>query len=141
MALASRDGARAFMHFVSKFRKGAKRSFWKRYKEAKGDEHRISKTYRQIDSHVVHASKAMEAAGHKLRSTYMKKLKAYWKAKYSYPGKTKLQKAAASKKRHAAKVTMKKARSNLQSFKKTMRTAKHHAKKLRKGLKHAMKKL
>jgi hypothetical protein len=141
MALASRDGARAFIHFVSKFKKGAKVSFWQSYKKAKADEHLVSKIYRKIDSHVVRASKAMKTAGHKMRGTYMKKLKAYWKAKYSYPGKTKQQKAAAKKKRHAAKVVMKKARSNLEGFKKTMRTAHHHAKKLREGLKHAMKKL
>merc|ERR1712205_200045 len=73
----------------------------------------------------------------------MAKLKDYWKAKYTQldeKGKP-IPKATLKKSRHYAKLKMKHARSQQWHFKRSMSKAHHHAKKLRKGLQQALRKI
>jgi len=142
MALAQRAGARAFIKFVNTFRTGAKKNFRADYKNAKIHERQLKKIYHKICHHVSHAWKAMKAHGKKLHAVYMTELKHYWKAKYSCGGDKKPAiKAALKKARHAAKLKMKHARGVSWHFKQSMHKAHHHAKKLRKGLQQALRKI
>lgn len=143
MALAQRAGARAFIKFVNTFRAGAKKNFRADYKTAKIHERQLKKIFRKICHHVSHAWKAMKTHGKKLHAAYMAKLKDYWKAKYTQldeKGKP-IPKATLKKSRHYAKLKMKHARSQQWHFKRSMSKAHHHAKKLRKGLKQAIRKI
>merc|ERR1712036_197071 len=143
MALAQRAGARAFMKFVSTFRTGAKKNFRAEYKNAKIHERQLKKIYHKICHHVSHAWKAMKLHGKKLHAVYMTELKHYWKAKYSCAGAKKKPaiKVALKKARHDAKQKMKLSRSQQWHFKRSMSKAHHHAKKLRKGLQQALRKI
>merc|ERR1711988_1104435 len=143
MALAQRAGARAFIKFVNSFRTGAKKNFRASYKNAKIHERQLKKIYHKICHRVSHAWKAMKGHGKKLHATYMTALKHYWKAKYSCVGDKKKPsiKVALKKARHNAKQKMKHARSQQWHFKRSMSKAHHHAKKLRKGLQQALRKI
>lgn len=140
IALAQKAGARAFLHFVESFRRGARTQFWQTYKRAKKKRYQLVDIYHQIRRHVKHAWKKMYANGAKLHKAYMTQLKAYWKAKYQEPKKLPKGETKA-KLKHEAKLAMKKARSALQHFKKMQHKAKRHAKHLKKGLAHAIHKL
>lgn len=143
MQLAVKDNAKVFIKFATKFRKSAKRAFWKSYNTADTRQSKLNDLYHEITTHVAHAVRAMRSHGHKLNSKYVQTIKAFYKAKYSCVAnkKDKKKQAACAKVTQEKKAKTKSAHKALLNFQKNMQTAHHHGRKLRKRLKHALKKL